>query len=165
MSYLIHLSDVWSGVVLCQRVVVSSLQRRCGTKCIIVQWTSPWTTSAGSFYACGRWDKHFFLWSTLPDTTMDYHTGGYYTLSHPPAPIFRARYLHRWNSAGVPRRSGVGNMSPRAFRRPIVRYRHPLGCRAIDLGKRSQRGVIYIVLYCGLWSPKTIVVYSVIVMM
>ena len=44
----------------------------------------------------------------------------------------------------VPKEMGVGNISPRAFRRRIVRYRHwhtlgcrdTLGCRAIELGKK-----------------------------
>ena len=37
---------------------------------------------------------------------------------------------------------GGGNVSPRAFRRRIVRYRHwhPLGCRAIELGNTAPWG-------------------------
>ena len=37
---------------------------------------------------------------------------------------------------------GVGNFSAGAFRRRIVRFWHPLGCRAIELGKQPQGGVI-----------------------
>ena len=37
---------------------------------------------------------------------------------------------------------GVGIISPKAFRRRIVRYWHPLGCRAIGLGKPPQGEVI-----------------------
>ena len=59
---------------------------------------------------------------------------------------FHARYLHSsWTSAGA-KNVGVGNISPRAFRRRIVRYWNPLGCRAIDLGKPPQGGVIHTVL-------------------
>ena len=36
---------------------------------------------------------------------------------------------------------GVRNISPRAFRRRIVRYWHPLGRRAIELGKPPRGGV------------------------
>ena len=39
-----------------------------------------------------------------------------------------------WNSAGV-KELDFGNISPEAFRRRIVRYWHPLGGRAIDLGE------------------------------
>ena len=47
-----------------------------------------------------------------------------------------------WNSAGA-KRVGVGNVSPRAFRRRFVRCWHPLGCRAIELGKPRKGGVVY----------------------
>ena len=42
--------------------------------------------------------------------------------------------------------SVVGNISRRAFRRRIVRYWHPLGCRAIELGKPPQGGVMHTVV-------------------
>ena len=48
------------------------------------------------------------------------------------------------NSVGA-KKVGVRNISSRAFRRRIVRYWHywhSLGCRAIDLGKPPQGGVI-----------------------
>ena len=78
-----------------------------------------------------------------------YHTYHTITLSHPPGPTFRGRCLHyssinswnSWNSVGA-EKVGVGKISPRAFRRHIVRCWHPLGCRAIDLGKLPQ-GVRY----------------------
>ena len=40
----------------------------------------------------------------------------------------------------VPKKVYVGTISPRAFRRRIVRYWHwhPLGCRAIELSKTAQ---------------------------
>ena len=40
-----------------------------------------------------------------------------HAMSHPPGPIFRARYLNSsWNGGGA-KQVGVGNISPRAFRR------------------------------------------------
>ena len=56
------------------------------------------------------------------------------------------RYLYSWNSVGV-EKDGVGNMSPRAFRRRIVWYSHPLGRRVIELGNPPQGRVIYTVVY------------------
>ena len=48
----------------------------------------------------------------------------------------------------VPKKLGVENVSPRAFRRRIiVRDWHRLGCRAIELGKNRLRGVIYTDVY------------------
>ena len=47
----------------------------------------------------------------------------------------------------VPKKVGVGKISPSAFRRRIVREWHPLGCRAIELGKPPQEGVIYTMSY------------------
>ena len=53
----------------------------------------------------------------------------------------------------VPRNSvgaetvGVGNISPRNCRRRMLRYGHLLGCRAIELGKPPQAGVIYTAVY------------------
>ena len=53
-----------------------------------------------------------------------------------------------WNSRAGAEKVGGGNVSPRASRRRTVRYRHPLGCRAIELGKkRPQGGVIDNVLH------------------
>ena len=46
-----------------------------------------------------------------------------------------------------PKMVGVRNISSRAFRRHIVRYWHPLGCRAIGLAKPPQGGVMYTVVY------------------
>ena len=69
---------------------------------------SPATRAA----ACGR----RYIRSTVCDTTC---------ISHPPGPTFHARYLHSsWDSAGAQKVS-VGSISPRAFRRRIVRYWHP----------------------------------------
>ena len=67
---------------------------------------------------------------------------------HPSAPIFHARYLHNCNSVRA-KKVGVEIISPRAFRRRIVRYWHwhPLGCRAIGLGKPPQGGMMYTVVY------------------
>ena len=60
--------------------------------------------------------------------------------------FFRGRYLQSRNSAGATK-LGVGNISPRGFRRHIVRHWHPLGCGAIELGKPPpQGGVITTVL-------------------
>ena len=64
-------------------------------------------------------------------------------MPHTPGSIFHGRYLHTWNSIGA-EKVGVENLSRRAFRRRIVRYWHPLGCRAIELGKPLQ-GVLYTV--------------------
>ena len=79
-------------------------------------------------------------WSGLPYTTT-----AVYGISHTPGPISHGRRLHSissWNSVRA-KMVGVGNISSRAFRRRVVRYRHPLGFRAIDL-----RGcVIYSVVY------------------
>ena len=73
--------------------------------------------------------------------------------SHPPGPILLARYLHSsWNSVDAAK-LGVGNVSPRAFRRHIVRcwHWHPLACREIELGKPPQgQGVIHTVVYTTL---------------
>ena len=45
----------------------------------------------------------------------------YITLSHPPGPLYHDRYLHSsWNSVGATK-VGVGNISPRAFRRRVCR--------------------------------------------
>ena len=69
-----------------------------------------------------------------------------YITPAPPGPMFHGRNLHSWSSAGA-KTVGVGNISLRAFRRRIVWYWHPLGCRATELGKRPQGGVIYTVVY------------------
>ena len=55
-------------------------------------------------------------------------------ITHPPGPFFHDQHLHSWNSVDA-KNVGVGNISPRALRRRIVRDWHPLGCRAIELGK------------------------------
>ena len=60
-------------------------------------------------------------------------------ISHPSGPTFHARYLHGRNSADAEKVS-IGNISPGASRRRIVRYWHPLGCRAIELGRPPQGG-------------------------
>ena len=79
-------------------------------------------------------------------------------LSHPPAPIFHARYLPSWNVVGAEQFSEletsrrelseleksfrIGNTSPRAFRRLIVRHWHPLGCRAkCNMHRRNRHGM------------------------
>ena len=49
-----------------------------------------------------------------------------------------------WNSVGA-KKVGVRNISPRAFRRRVVRYWHPRGCRVIELGKTPEGDVIYII--------------------
>ena len=41
-------------------------------------------------------------------------------------------------AVSVPKEVGVGRMTRRTFRRRKVRYPHPLGCQAIDLGKPPQ---------------------------
>ena len=43
----------------------------------------------------------------------------------------------------VPKEVGIRNVSPRAFRKRIVRYWLPLGCRAIELETPLQGGVIH----------------------
>ena len=62
-------------------------------------------------------------------------------LSHPSGPIFHPWYIHSWNNIGA-ENIGVENTSPtrRAFRSRIVRCWHPLGRRAIELGKPPQAG-------------------------
>ena len=51
------------------------------------------------------------------------------------------RHRHSWNSAGA-KKVGVGNISRRAWY--IVRYWHPLGCGAVELGQPPQEeGVIH----------------------
>ena len=50
-------------------------------------------------------------------------------------------------TASGDKKVGDGNISPTAFRRRIVRYWHPLGCRAIELEKPSYGGVMYTVVY------------------
>ena len=42
---------------------------------------------------------------------------------------------------------GVKRISPRASRKKFGRYWHPLGCRAIELGKQPQEGVMHTVAY------------------
>ena len=47
----------------------------------------------------------------------------------------------------VPKKKvGDGNTLPRAFRRRIVRCWHPLGCRALEIGKTARE-------WCGLFWP------------
>ena len=60
-------------------------------------------------------------------------------MTHTPGPVFHARCLHSWNSVRA-KQIGIGNISPRASRRRIVRCWHPLGCRAIELGPTAPRG-------------------------
>ena len=67
-------------------------------------------------------------------------------------PIFHARYLHTWNHSVGANKVGVGKVSPRAFRRRIARYRHPLGCRAIELEKTPQGGMIFTVVFGTVWA-------------
>ena len=68
------------------------------------------------------------------------------TLSYPLGPISLARYLHSWNGVGA-EKVAVVNISSGAFRRRrVVRYWHPLGRRAIELGKPPQGGVMYTVV-------------------
>ena len=65
---------------------------------------------------------------------------------HPSEPILPGRYIHSWNSGGA-EELGVGTVSPRAFRRRIVRYWRPLDCRATELGKPPQVCVVHTVVY------------------
>ena len=58
---------------------------------------------------------------------------------HPPPGRFHGRYLHSSDRVGA-KKVGIGSISPRAFRRRVVRYWHPVGCRAIKLGKWPPRG-------------------------
>ena len=63
----------------------------------------------------------------------------------PPWADFLRWDLHTWNRADA-KKVCVANNLARAFRRHIVRYWHywhPLGCRAIDLGKPPEGGLIY----------------------
>ena len=74
----------------------------------------------------------------------------------PPGPVLHGRYLHSsWNRAGAQNKIGVGTISPRAFRRRIVRYRHwhPLDCPGIELGKTPQGGLIYTVVHIRSYRP------------
>ena len=70
-------------------------------------------------------------------------------LSHLPRPIFHARYLHSWKCSVGANKVGVVNISPRAFRRRIVRFWYLPACGAIELGKTPQGGVIYTVVLYG----------------
>ena len=65
------------------------------------------------------------------------------SVSHPSGPSFHGLrlYLYSWNSVGA-EDVGAGNILSRAFRRRIVRYWYPLGCRAIELRKPPQGGVM-----------------------
>ena len=65
-----------------------------------------------------------------------------------PWPIFHAGYLYSWNSGGA-KEVVVENVSPGALRRRIIRYWHPLGCRALDLCKPPQGCEIQTVVYCS----------------
>ena len=46
---------------------------------------------------------------------------GVSTLPHTPGPIFHARYIHSWSSAGT-KEVDVGSLTPRAFRRRAALY-------------------------------------------
>ena len=89
------------------------------------------------------------LHGSVPYTTASiYHT-----------PLGRFSMLDISTAVGivsVPKEIGVGNISPRAFRRRIVRYWHPLGCRAIELGKPPQ-GVCDVTAAYGNGTPGTVV--------
>ena len=62
-------------------------------------------------------------------------------------PISHGRYHHTSTIAGI-KQINIGKISPRAFRRRIVRCWHPLGCRANELGKNAPGGCdIYPVVY------------------
>ena len=62
--------------------------------------------------------------------------------SHPPESIFPCLHVSTAGVVSVPEKVDVGSISPRAFRRRIVRYWRPLGYRAIQLGK-SPQGCVY----------------------
>ena len=64
---------------------------------------------------------------------------------HTPGPIFMVDI----STVGIvsAKTVGVGNISPRPWRKRIVRYWHPLGCRAIGLGKPPQGCVTYTIGY------------------
>ena len=66
--------------------------------------------------------------------------------SHPSGLMFHARCVHSWNSLGT-KKVGFGTISPRASRTRIVRCWHPLGRRAIELGRPPQGGVVHTVGY------------------
>lgn len=73
---------------------------------------------------------------------------------NPPGPIFHGWYIRSWTSVGA-KQVGVGNISPGAFRGRIARWWRPLGCRAIDLGKKTpQRGVVYTVVPLSYTVPR-----------
>ena len=60
-------------------------------------------------------------------------------IAHTPGRFSMLGYLHGRNSAtGAKKKVGVGNTLSRAIRRRIVRYWHPLGCRAMEPGKPPQ---------------------------
>ena len=75
-------------------------------------------------------------------------------INPPPGRCPCSRYLHSWNSVGA-KKVGVGNTQLRAFRRDVIQYWHPRGCRAIEFGKPSQGGVIHTVRriyeFCGIF--------------
>ena len=66
-------------------------------------------------------------------------------IPHPPAAVFHPRYLDSWDTVDA-KNIGVGNASPKAFRRRIVRYGTLLVCGAIDPGESPEGGVIHTVL-------------------
>ena len=68
---------------------------------------------------------------------------------HTPLGRFSMLDISTVGIVSVPKKVGVGNVSPRAFRRRIVRYWHTLGCRAIELGKYT---VVYGVARCTLFE-------------
>ena len=66
------------------------------------------------------------------------------------SPQFSWNSWNSWNSGGAEkgqRWKHLAELLPSFCRTCVVWYLHPLGCRAIDLGKLPQRGVIYCTLY------------------
>ena len=75
-------------------------------------------------------------WSFLEARLIAVHDGVYIYCTSSDQ-FFHGRYLHSRDikTVSMPKKVGVRNSSPRDFRSRIVRYWHPLGCRAIELGK------------------------------
>ena len=67
-------------------------------------------------------------------------------LPYPPEPMFYARNLHSWKCRCQEGR-GIGNISPRAFRRRIIRVWPPSRLSSNRAWKTAARGAIYTVAY------------------
>ena len=88
------------------------------------------------------------VWTSFPVFVTVYDDGVYHTTSG--GRFFMIDIsVDSWSGVGAQTVGVVvGNVSPWAFWRRIVRYWHPLGCRAIEPRNPPQAGVMYTVL-CG----------------